>query len=79
MATQTISTAATATPASLSGPVAVPADLLWAAAQFASDDAAKPAINNINISQSEGKLRLHSVNGKIAFRVEVSTTPKSRY
>ena len=73
MTTQTISTAATATPANLSGPVAVPADLLWAAAQFASDDASKPSISNISISQSEGKLRLHSTNGTIAFRVEVST------
>lgn len=51
----------------------LPAPILWAAAQFASKDAAKAALNNIQIQRNEcGTVTVRSCNGHQGFRITLS-------
>jgi len=52
----------------------LPAPILWAAAQFASKDQAKPGLHNIQVQLNEnGTVTTRSTNGHQAFRITLPT------
>ncbi|MFZ9621674.1 MAG: hypothetical protein ACO289_10770 [Prochlorococcaceae cyanobacterium] len=64
-------------PGAVGAPVPVvgqlPAQLLHVAAQFASDDPAKPALNCVHVLREQGQVRIASTNSHYAFRCVVAT------